>query len=61
MVLILCAGVKKADEGLGFIFSGLGGGGVSCSWWLQANKQISNKDGTMVLKKGFMTVVWYGK
>ena len=60
-MLILCAGVRKADEGLGFIFPGLGGGGASCSWWLQANKQTSNKVGTKIFEKDFITVVCYCK
>ena len=57
MELMLCAGVKYAEEGFGFILAGLGGGVASCSWWLQANKQTSNKSGTIFCKKGFIIAV----
>ena len=60
-MLMLCYGVRKADEGSGFIFAGLGGGGASCCWWLHANRQTSNNVGINVCKKDFITDVLYGK
>jgi len=54
MVLMLFAGDKNADDGLGFIFSGLGGGGASGDCWLHANKQTSNRAATEVCEKGFI-------
>ena len=54
MVLILCSGVKKADDGSGFIFAGLGGGGASCSWWLHADKQTSSKADIIVCGEDFI-------
>lgn len=61
MVLMLCCGVKYADEGSGFIFAGLGGGGASGSWWLHANKQTSNRAAINVCRKDFIIGVLYVK
>ena len=60
-MLILCAGVRNADDGFGFIFCGLGGGGASATCSLQETKQINNRAAIDNCKSSFVVDVLYFK